>query len=114
MSVSEDSFRSEVAAEALYSRILDAEFVKRYEIRDELGHGGFGFVCSAVQTGYQNQPGVEVAVKFIYKNRIKEWDQAVMHGEPVESYVLSRCRHPNIIAYVSLFEDTEFWYLVSH
>ena len=113
VSDSEFTFRSEVAAEALRYRVLNAEFVKRYEIRDELGHGGFGFVCSAVQTGYQNQPGVEVAVKFIYKNRIKEWDHAVMHGEPVESYVLSRCRHPNIIAYVSLFEDTEFWYLVS-
>jgi len=67
---------------------LNPEFVKRYEVHDELGSGGFGFVCSAVQTGHGNILGKEVAVKFIFKDRIAECDQGLIHGEPVESYVL--------------------------
>ncbi len=77
------------------------------------GSGGSGFVCSAVQTGYENERGVEVAVKFIFKSRLAETDDASIKGEPVESFVLSRCVHPNIVAFHDLFEDREFWYLVS-
>ncbi|WWD15881.1 hypothetical protein CI109_100305 [Kwoniella shandongensis] len=104
--------KSEVAAYHLRNRTLNPSFARRYEIRDELGSGGFGFVCSAIQTGYKNQAGLEVAVKFIFKDRIQECDYAMLEGEPVESYVLSRCRHPNIIRFEGLYEDREFYYLV--
>jgi len=112
-SISDDPNSSQVAAQYLRNRSLNPEFVKRYEVHDELGSGGFGFVCSAVQTGHGNILGKEVAVKFIFKDRIAECDQGLIHGEPVESYVLSRCNHPNIIAFRSLFEDPDFYYLVS-
>ncbi|OCF36558.1 CAMK/CAMKL/PASK protein kinase [Kwoniella heveanensis CBS 569] len=104
--------KSEVAAMYLENRQLCPSFSRRYIIRDELGSGGFGFVCSALQTGYKNVPGVEVAVKFIFKDRISECDYAMLEGEPVESYVLSRVQHPNIIGFKDLFEDDEFFYLV--
>ncbi|KAK8869845.1 hypothetical protein IAR55_000413 [Kwoniella newhampshirensis] len=104
--------KSEVAAYHLRNRTLNPSFARRYEIRDELGSGGFGFVCSAIQTGYKNQAGLEVAVKFIFKDRIQECDYAMLEGEPVESFVLSRCRHPNIIRFEGLYEDKEFFYLV--
>ncbi|WVR05269.1 hypothetical protein IAU60_002281 [Kwoniella sp. DSM 27419] len=104
--------KSEIAAHYLQNRALCPAFTRRYIIRDELGSGGFGFVCSAHQTGYKNQAGVEVAVKFIFKDRITECDYAMLEGEPVESYVLSRVHHPNIIGFKELYEDEEFFYLV--
>ncbi|KAK6902903.1 hypothetical protein I203_108163 [Kwoniella mangroviensis CBS 8507] len=104
--------KSEIAAHYLKDRKLCSSFSRRYIIRDELGSGGFGFVCSALQTGYKNQPGVEVAVKFIFKDRIQECDYAMLEGEPVESFVLARVRHPGIIGFKELYEDNEFFYLV--
>ncbi|WWC69477.1 uncharacterized protein I206_103418 [Kwoniella pini CBS 10737] len=104
--------RSEVAAHYLEGRKLCPAFSRRYIIRDELGSGGFGFVCSAIQTGYKNISGIEVAVKFIFKDRIQECDYAMLEGEPVESFVLSRVRHPSIIGFKELYEDNEFFYLV--
>ncbi|WWC61141.1 uncharacterized protein I303_103720 [Kwoniella dejecticola CBS 10117] len=104
--------KSEVAAHYLAGRRLCPAFARRYVIRDELGSGGFGFVCSAIQTGYKNVGGVEVAVKFIFKDRIQECDYAMLEGEPVESFVLSRVRHPSIIGFKELYEDNEFFYLV--
>ncbi|WVW83122.1 hypothetical protein I302_105140 [Kwoniella bestiolae CBS 10118] len=104
--------KSEIAAHYLKDRKLCSSFSRRYIIRDELGSGGFGFVCSALQTGYKNQMGIEVAVKFIFKDRIQECDYAMLEGEPVESFVLSRVRHPGIIGFKELYEDNEFFYLV--
>ncbi|WWC90064.1 uncharacterized protein L201_004997 [Kwoniella dendrophila CBS 6074] len=104
--------KSEIAAHYLENRKLCSSFSRRYIIRDELGSGGFGFVCSAIQTGYKNLKGIEVAVKFIFKDRIQECDYAMLEGEPVESFVLSRVRHPSIIGFKELYEDNEFFYLV--
>ncbi|WRT67105.1 uncharacterized protein IL334_004071 [Kwoniella shivajii] len=104
--------QSEVAAHYLRGKSLCPSFARRYIIRDELGSGGFGFVCSALQTGYKNVAGIEVAVKFILKDRVQECDYAMLEGEPVESFVLSRVQHPSIIGFREFFEDEEFFYLV--
>jgi len=98
---------------APWDRVLDPEFTKRYELRDELGSGGFGFVVSAVQTGVDNIAGVEVAVKFIFKERVNTVEWGTIGGEPVESYVLARCQHRGVIGFVGLYQDDEFFYLVS-
>lgn len=90
---------------------LNPEFAKRYSVDAELGSGGFGFVVSAVQTGYRNVPGVEVAVKFIIKNRLTGID--LENGLPREATILSMCRHLNIVAFVELYQDDEYFYLVS-
>ncbi|ORY33776.1 kinase-like domain-containing protein [Naematelia encephala] len=103
---------SEIAARYLHGHTLDSIFLAEYQLRDELGSGGFGFVCSAVQTGVGNVAGIEVAVKFIFKNRINEHDYTEVNGEPVESYVLRECDHPGIIRFLALFEDDQFFYLV--
>jgi hypothetical protein len=99
---------SEIAAQYLQHRVLHPE------LHDELGSGGFGFVVSAVQTGYDNIAGKEVAVKFIFKNRIHDSEYATINGEPVESFVLARCQHVGIISFLGLYQDEEFFYLVSH
>ena len=111
-SLTRNAFNSEIAAHHLQSWPLNGDFIRRYELGDELGAGGFGFVCSAYQTGFENALGVEVAVKFIFKDRLHEADYGFICDEPVESYVLKRCRHPNIIAFLALFEDSRFFYLV--
>ena len=104
---------SSTAADYLRDRILDPEFTSRYIIRDELGAGGFGFVCSAIKTGYENVAEVDVAVKYIFKDRITMLDNNIVDGKPVEVYVLNRCDHPSIIGFYGLYEDPDFFYLVS-
>lgn len=98
-----------VAEQYLANRTLDPEFVKRYILGDELGSGGFGFVCAATQTGYDNAANVEVAVKFVFKSRMSD----STYGMPTEAYVLQQCDHPGIIKVFGIYEDLEFYYLVS-
>ena len=90
---------------------LESAFAQRYSIDDELGSGGFGFVVSATQTGFGNSPGLEVAVKFIIKNRLAAED--LLDGRPSEATILSMCRHLNIVSFLDLYEDDEYFYLVS-
>ncbi|KAK4688220.1 hypothetical protein P7C73_g1891, partial [Tremellales sp. Uapishka_1] len=104
---------SQVANFHLKDHILDYNFSLRYAIVDELGAGGFGFVCSAVQTGWgKDVAGLEVAVKFIFKDRVEEEEGAMINGEPAECFVLRRCSHRNIIGFVADYEDDKFYYLV--
>lgn len=104
--------RSKVAAKHLSNWILPQPFTEAYDIRDELGSGGFGFVCSAIMTGRGNEWGREVAVKFIFKEKLQNSQDALVEDEPMESWVLRHCDHPNIIAWLDLFEDEKYFILV--
>jgi hypothetical protein len=93
----------------LEGTMLCSDFAQRYTIIDELGSGGYGFVCVAM-----NREGREVAVKFIRKFREPNTFPLAMAGdEPLESFVLRNIDHPNIVGYVEQFEDDRFYYLVS-
>lgn len=93
----------------LVGTMLCADFAQKYAIIDELGSGGYGFVCVAM-----NREGKEVAVKFIRKFREPNTFPLAMAGdEPLESFVLRNINHPNIVGYVERFEDDRFYYLVS-
>jgi hypothetical protein len=93
----------------LEGTMLCADFAQKYTIIDELGSGGYGFVCVAM-----NREGREVAVKFIRKFREPNTFPLAMAGdEPLESFVLRNIDHPNIVGYVEQFEDDRFYYLVS-
>lgn len=119
------------AQKALAEHELDPEFEARYEIKDLLGEGGFGFVVSA-WSKYENK---EVAVKFITKRSIPErsytkyWrrrDSSVgitsgvalkkndSEGTyvPTEAAILQFCKHPGIIGFEGLYEDSTYFYLV--
>jgi hypothetical protein len=123
-----------VAQKTLETHPLDAKFLEMYEIRDELGSGGFGFVCSA----WSKIENVEVAVKFIFKARlhaqavVRDWHQpgsapgilpSALNGSgisqldhrciPMEAAILEYVHHPGIVAFKGLFEDDTFFYLVS-
>ena len=113
---------SETATRSITDHQLPPQFTARYLLGDELGVGGFGFVCSALviddvpttPTGsFVLPPGTEVAVKFVFKDRIWRKTKEMIGGWPIEAYVLKMCHHPNIITFYELYEDEKFFYLVS-
>jgi len=109
------SHEQRAAASHLEGRVLPVEFSARYTVGDVLGFGGFGFVCVRTKTGYEDEreAGVEVAIKFIFKEKLTEEDIMPWDGMPMEAFVLSQCHHPNVIGFVSICEDDDLYYLVS-
>jgi hypothetical protein len=90
---------------------LDAGFVEAYQLQDELGSGGYGFVMTA----NDRIAGHEVAVKFIIKDKMPEhaWMEDKSLGRlPTEVVLLSSINHESIVKYLSLFEDDLFFYMV--
>lgn len=93
-------------------RLLEA-FVQNYYLGDELGSGGYGFVMTAVD----RRKNVEVAVKFIIKEKVPEqaWTEDEVYGRiPIEILVLHLVEHDNIVKCLEFFEDELFFYLVSN
>jgi hypothetical protein len=120
----------EGAQEELSKYPLDPAFLDLYEIKDEMGSGGFGFVCSA----WSRVDQTEVAVKFIFKKKlhqiamVKDWHRREsapgilnkttgnrndMRLVPMEAAILQYVHHPGIVDFKALFEDDRFFYLVS-
>ena len=86
-------------------------FLSQYTLGDELGSGGFGFVVSA----FQNSTGMEVAVKFIIREKVPRygWIHDPHLGVvPTEVSILSRVKHESIISIEDFYQDSKFFYLV--
>lgn len=98
---------------------LDAQFLQQYRITDQLGSGGYGFVCVAVVLEAQDflPVGTEVAVKFLFKRRngAKEGPSIVPMTRhiPTEAFILQTLDHEGIIKCYNVFEDEDMYYLVS-
>lgn len=91
--------------------LLNPYFVRTYQLGDELGAGGYGFVMTA----QHRAEGYEVAVKFIIKDKVPEhawWDDDVLGHVPTEVMVMSLLSHDNIVRCLDLFEDDLYFYLV--
>lgn len=91
---------------------LNQDFVQTYQLEDELGSGGYGFVMTA----YHRTEGHEVAVKFIIKDKVPEhaWmEDDVVGRMPTEVVLLSFIQHDNVVKCLDLFEDLLYFYLVS-
>jgi len=98
-----------VALHELAGALLHPGFARKYTVIEELGAGGYGFVCVAI-----DRDGREVAVKFIRKFRHPPaYPLAMARDEPMECFVLRSINHPNIVSYIEQFEDDRFYYLVS-
>ncbi|KAH9466901.1 hypothetical protein MJO28_000497 [Puccinia striiformis f. sp. tritici] len=116
-----------VSAKALSAHKLHPVFTANYTLGDELGSGGFGFVVQATR----NEDAMQCAVKFIYKEKVpaqawvrdEHWeDESDTNGimrtkdgakrVPLEAYVLKTIRHRGVVAFVDLFEDNIYVYLV--
>ncbi|KAI8903424.1 kinase-like domain-containing protein [Powellomyces hirtus] len=101
-----------MAARYLTRHQIHSVFASRYTIDQELGSGGFGFVCSAVS----HADGQEVAVKFILKSKVpaQGWARDSELGVvPMEVFMLKNISHTNIIKYLDFYEDMTFFYLVT-
>jgi len=91
---------------------LNSEFVRWYQLGDELGAGGYGFVLTALHRLEMR----EVAVKFIIKAKVPEhaWmEDKSARRVPTEALLLGLLSHPNIVKCMDLFEDEHYFYLVS-
>ncbi|KAG7098517.1 hypothetical protein E1B28_000461 [Marasmius oreades] len=90
---------------------LNTHFVRIYQLEDELGSGGYGFVMTAKHRSTHH----EVAVKFIIKEKVPQhaWMEHEMYGRlPTEVMLLSVINHENIVKCLDLFEDSLYFYLV--
>ncbi|KAJ8324669.1 hypothetical protein QVD99_002689 [Batrachochytrium dendrobatidis] len=102
---------SSIAEIELSEYHLLPEFLERYSLIGELGHGATGFVMVAERI----EDGEQVAVKFLYKNRIPvtSWKRDRSIGFiPLEAFLLRRISHPNVIQFLDIFEDAKYCYLI--
>ncbi|BGP42661.1 hypothetical protein JCM10449v2_006673 [Rhodotorula kratochvilovae] len=112
-----------VSARALQHHRLHPLFAATYTLCEELGSGGFGFVVRAER----NHDGLSVAVKFIERAKIPShaWVKSRSWGDtpgltqpsgpklvPMEAFVLRSIRHEGVVAFIDLFEDDKYFYLV--
>ncbi|KAG6820970.1 hypothetical protein H0H93_008599 [Arthromyces matolae] len=90
---------------------LNPHFVRHYQLEDQLGSGGYGFVMTA----RHRVEAYEVAVKFIIKSKVPEhsWMEDETIGRlPTEIMLLSFIEHENIVKCLDVFEDTMYFYLI--
>ncbi|GAA6053599.1 hypothetical protein JCM3770_001546 [Rhodotorula araucariae] len=112
-----------VSARALRHHRLHPLFASTYTLCEELGSGGFGFVVRAER----NHDALPVAVKFIERAKIPShaWVKSRSWGDtpgltqpsgpklvPMEAFVLRSIRHEGVVAFIDLFEDEKYFYLV--
>ncbi|GAA5972545.1 hypothetical protein JCM11641_001893 [Rhodosporidiobolus odoratus] len=114
---------STVSGRALLHHRLHPLFASSYTLCEELGSGGFGFVVRAER----NIDNLSVAVKFIERAKIPShaWVKSRSWGEqpgliqppgpkliPMEAFVLRSIRHEGVVAFIDLFEDEKYFYLI--
>ncbi|TFK44685.1 kinase-like domain-containing protein [Crucibulum laeve] len=90
---------------------LCQQFVRTYQLGDELGSGGYGFVMTATH----RVEGHEVAVKFIIKKKVPEhaWAEDEFRGVlPMEIMLLSVIEHEGVVKCLDLYEDCLYFYVV--
>jgi len=106
-----DKLRKCDSFQYLCNHKLNQEFLNKYELLDELGSGGFGFVLLARDRSTDKK----VAVKFIFKNKIPKsgWVQDEKDGcIPMECFIMKKVNHKNIIKFIDCFDDIKLFYIV--
>ncbi|KAL7325561.1 hypothetical protein PS15p_208020 [Mucor circinelloides] len=86
---------------------LNQQFSRSYQLEDQIGSGGYGFVMSAIH----RETKKNVAVKFIYKHKLP----AHFHGQdniPSEISILKQINHPTVIEYIDSYQDDVYHYLI--
>ncbi|TPX46735.1 hypothetical protein SeLEV6574_g03067 [Synchytrium endobioticum] len=91
---------------------LHPDLLAEYELRGELGQGGFGFVLEAVR----RRDMKPVAVKFIIRSKIpsNSWARDDDLGVvPFEVFILKNIKHQCIIGYIDCLADDRYFYLIT-
>lgn len=106
---------------------LGSYFLESYEPLEIIGAGGFGYVLKAIR----REDAAAVAVKLILKSRMgrsalirSRWEAAPGLEAwstdaddtlivPLEAYVMRKAAHDSVVAYIDLFGDENYFYLVS-
>mmetsp|Transcript_14275 Transcript_14275/g.32438 ORF Transcript_14275/g.32438 Transcript_14275/m.32438 type:complete len:345 (-) Transcript_14275:118-1152(-) len=82
------------------------KFSEVYKIGKELGSGAF----SVVKEGTKKSSGDSFAIKIVTKSKLSEEDELALKDEIA---VLKEMQHPNIIRLYDVFEEKEYYYLVT-
>src|SRR5215510_13816968 len=85
---------------------LAARVIKGYELREQVGAGGFG----AVYRAFQPAVGREVAVKVILPQHANQPD--FVRRFEVEAQLVARLEHPHIVPLYDYWRDPDGAYLV--
>ena len=93
---------------------IHPEFTAKYELVNELGAGGFGFVLQA----RRREDGRPVAVKFVSKTQdipnlgIPWYDHVVYGRVPQEIKYLQALQHENIVELLDVYSSDTYVYIV--
>lgn len=107
---SKEEAANDVVATPNKGEVEDSKSGKRfnelYKIGKELGSGAF----SVVKEGSHKQSGESFAIKIVTKAKLTAEDEQALKDE---IDVLSELKHSNIIRLYDVFEEKEFYYLIT-
>ncbi|KAL9549087.1 hypothetical protein MBANPS3_005377 [Mucor bainieri] len=86
---------------------LNPQFTRLYQLEDQIGSGGYGFVMSAIH----RETKKNVAVKFIYKYKLPAQFNG-LDNTPNEVAILKQINHPTVIEYIDSYQDDVYHYLI--
>lgn len=81
-------------------------FHQAYKLGGELGSGAF----SVVKEGQNKQTGESYAIKIVTKSKLTQEDEVALKDEIA---VLQELSHPNIIRLYAVFDEKDYYYLVT-
>ena len=90
-------------------QLLEPSFGEKYEVREQLGKGGFGTVYS----GIRNKDGLNVALKHVAKSKVLAWVIFNGHKVPQElKFLLDLQRVPGVVKLLDFYEREDSFIFV--
>lgn len=90
---------------------VSGEYTKHYTSLKQIGKGAFGYV----KLSFRHSDRLLVVTKFILKDKLPPQFMVVTDDKkeiPMEVYLLSTLKHPNIVTVLDVFENDKFFQLV--